>query len=133
MPTDICCLRPIFLFSSYSISHHVVFLHCVKYGLVPILLFLQFPCIECGKTYTTEKILKSHKKIQHGKELPRYVCRVKNCKKTCTTPYNLKIHLKTIHNLEDELDKVKKCSKPLKKTKAGSSTRFRNQNLHSLI
>lgn len=86
-----------------------------------MLCLFQFLCSECGKTYTTGKILNAHKKLQHGKTKPQYLCPLprNSCGKTCTTPYNLVQHMVDKHKLEMNIDEAKRCFKPINKPKLG--------------
>lgn len=80
------------------------------------LFSLKFICNECGKRFGLKKNLKSHLQIQHTTERPTYVC-PKRCGKTCTTPYNLKIHVLLKHDENMDLESLKKCNEPGKKSK----------------
>lgn len=86
-----------------------------------LMIFFQFLCSECGKKYTTEKFLKSHKKCEHSKILPQYAYPLPadQCTATCTTPYNLVHHMRDIHRISMTNEEAKKCFKPVKKTKSG--------------
>lgn len=75
----------------------------------------------CDKKYTTKKILRDHRRMQHGNKRPRYMCPEKKCKKTCTTPYNLLIHVETVHKRKISLKTAKGCYDPLSVTSEGKS------------
>lgn len=77
------------------------------------LILLKFICNECGKSFGWKKNLNMHQKIQHAIECPRYVC-PKGCGKTCTTSYNLKIHVLQIHAENMDLKLLKECNDPTK-------------------
>lgn len=85
----------------------------VEYFFILIDLFsLKFICIDCGKSFGLEKNLKSHQRIQHAIKRPTYVC-PKGCGKTCTTPYNLRIHVSDIHGENMEIEFLKGCNEPM--------------------
>lgn len=68
----------------------------------------------CHKTFSSEVNLKNHLKIQHNTTKPCFRC--SECPQTTTTPYNLIIHYKDIHETALSLDAAKKQNEPIKVT-----------------
>lgn len=108
----------------------------------------RLPCDVCGKRFKLDKYLKTHIKMQHSIEQPNFLCPKEGCSKTCTTPYNLKIHLIDQHNEAEsdvDLESLKKLHVPkdqhtgkfqFKETILHSISCFRNQkntNTHSFF
>lgn len=77
----------------------------------------QITCEKCGGVFGLKKNLLRHIKLHHAKKIPNYRCT--KCDKTCTTPYNLREHFISKHQIEISLDEVKKLNHPIANSKKG--------------
>lgn len=64
------------------------------------MIFFQFICNKCKKSFATQETLAQHKATQHAKEHQIFKC--PDCYKTYTTPYNLADHMVNVHGKERE-------------------------------
>lgn len=66
----------------------------------------EFTCKRCANKFVSAENLAIHAK-QHKKDQKLYQCT--ECHVTCTTPYNLKVHIKSAHDIDVELSTAKLC------------------------
>lgn len=69
-------------------------------------------CKDCGKIFEWAKNLKTHQRIQHAAKRPNFVCPETGCERSCTTSYNLQIHLRDIHSIDMDLEIIKTLNDP---------------------
>lgn len=60
---------------------------------------VRFKCKKCSQTFGLEKKLKYRVKLHHSSKLDCYP--YPQCNKTYTTPFNLIIHMKDLHDISD--------------------------------
>lgn len=102
----------------------------VRFNLCAYFLIFQakiFRC-KCGEKFSYRKNLLAHERQLHSEELVRYSC--PQCRKSYTTKYSLKYHLRDEHSIKLDLKNVDLSEDCVNATK---NTRKCNTLLFSLV
>lgn len=74
-------------------------------------------CDTCGSKFSSVASLVAHTKLHHGPNRLCYQCNL--CNSSCTTPYNLIIHIQTLHKETINLEQAKALYTKKKNTQKG--------------
>lgn len=72
---------------------------------------LQFKCTKCSNKYTRRVNLNKHEWIHHAPMKPNYQC--SSCASTCTTSYNIRVHMRDFHGINIDPAAAKALNKPV--------------------